>query len=333
MLVLVTGSTGFIGSNICRALVGEGHSVRAFHRPNSSLLGLERLPVEHCLGDLTQPASVTAAMDGVDAVFHTAALLSGGVEAAGRMYAVNVEGTRTVMNAARQLGVRRVVHTSSSAALGVPEQNISRKLDPVKINENHTWNLPPDAWAYGYSKYLAENEVQKAVAQGLDAVIVNPTHIIGPGDLYRQISSVVVSSALRKIPFTVPGGLNIVHIADVVAGHLSALERGRRGERYLLGGENITLTGLVQKCCAQAGVAPPGLVIPAFLVRPFTRPLKLMRSYIELPVPPELLRFSGIYFYYDNAKTLRELELPEPLPAGEAIRAAYEWFVSVGAIK
>ena len=333
MVVLVTGSTGFIGSHLCQALAGEGHTVRAFHRPNSTLRGLEGIAVEHVQGDLTQPETVAAAMQGVDVVFHTAAMMSGGREAAGRMYAITVEGTRAVMNAARKAGVQRVVHTSSVAALGIPDTVPLRNAAPALLNENHTWNLRPDHWTYGYAKYLAEIEVQKAVAQGLDAVIVNPTYVIGPGDIYRQSSSVVVKTAQQKIHVTVVGGMNVIHIADVVAGHLSAWERGRCGERYILGGENLSFRELLLKCSAQAGHSQPVLPLPVGLARAASAPLQLMHAFVDLPVPAELLRFAGINFFYDNRKALKELELPQPLPADEAIRAAYEWFVSVGTIK
>ena len=187
MKILVTGSTGFIGAALCRALVMRGHSVRAFHRPTSNLLLLNDLPVEHVLGDMTQPETIQAAMQGMEAVFHTAATLGGGGrDLAGRMYTVTVEGTRTILRFAREAGVQRVVLTSSVAALGVPERFPHGEMHaPVPVmNENHTWNLRPDYWPYGYAKYLAELEVQRAVAGGQDAVIVNPTVVFGAGDIY-----------------------------------------------------------------------------------------------------------------------------------------------------
>ncbi len=234
MKILVTGSTGFIGGALCQALVAQGgHSVRAFHRVNSSLRLLEGLPVEHAIGDLTQPATLTAAMEGIEAVFHAAAWM--GDSEPGRLYAVTVEGTRAVLRAARQAGVRRLVHTSSVAALGVPPPHRVTLMD-----ETHTWNIRPEQYPYGYAKYLAELEIQKEVAQGLDAVIVNPALVLGAGDIHRGSTSILLKVAQRKVGVTMEGGLNVVHIQDVVNGHLKALECGQTGERYILGGQNLS---------------------------------------------------------------------------------------------
>ena len=228
MKILVTGSTGFIGGALCRELVAQGYEVRAFHRTTSNLRLLENLPVEHVIGDLTQPDSVRAAVEGVEGVFHVAAWV--GMNDPGRLYAITVEGTRAVVQAALQCGVRRLVYTSSVAALGIPQPGI-----PSLLDEHHTWNFRPEFFPYGYAKYLAELEIQKAVAQGLDAVIVNPSLVLGPGDLYRHTSSVIMQIATRKVGIAVTGGANVVHVADVVEGHIAAFSRGKTGERYILG--------------------------------------------------------------------------------------------------
>jgi dihydroflavonol-4-reductase len=335
MQILVTGSTGFIGASLCLALVDKGHQVRAFHRPTSTLRLLDDLPVEHFLGDLTQPETLAPAMEGVEAVFHVAALLGSGQDLEGRMYAVTVEGTRSVLKAARQAGVRRVVHTSSAAVLGVPElisPTIGSVGKAVFMNESHTWNLRPDFWPYGYSKYLAELEVQKAVAEGLDVVIVNPTYVMGPGDIYRQTNSTVVQAARQRLPTLVEGGLNVVHISDVVAGHLAALETGRTGERYLLAGENLTIVQLVRKIAEVAGVTAPTLVLPGGLVRSLGWIAILAQSIIDLPINGRLSHLAGYYFYFDNAKSQIELGLPPPCPANQMILDAYNWFVKIGAL-
>jgi dihydroflavonol-4-reductase len=161
MNIFITGATGFIGGALCRAFSARGDRVFAFHRATSNLRQLEDLPVEHVIGDLTQPATLTAAVQGMDAVFHTAAWV--GMNDAGRLYAINVEGTRTVVQAALKAGVKRLVYTSSVAALGIPAPGV-----PVLLDENHTWNFRPELFPYGYAKYLAELEVQKGVAQGLE---------------------------------------------------------------------------------------------------------------------------------------------------------------------
>ncbi len=331
MNALVTGSTGFIGAALCRALVVRGHTVRAFHRPTSNLHLLNDLPVEHAIGDLTQPDTIRTAMQGIEVVFHTAAQLGGaGSDTAGRMYTVTVEGTRAVLRFAQEAGVRRVVHTSSVAALGVPEQ--SPDPDTVTllpfIDESHTWNYRAEAWHYGYAKYLSELEVQKAVAAGLDAVIVNPSVVFGAGDIYRRDSSVIMTIARRKLGVLVEGGLNAVHIQDVVQGHLAALECGRCGERYILAGENLTIVELIRKIAAVVGAPAPGLVLPAGLVRRAVSVIRLLQPFLDLPVGANDLRLAGNYFYYDTRKAQVELGLPPPRPLEDAIREAYDWFRS-----
>lgn len=325
MKILVTGSTGFLGSHLCRALVECGHAVRAFHRPTSSLQLLADLPVEHVTGDLTQPETLVSAMQGVQVVFHAAALM-GGANQPGRAYAVTVEGTRALLAAARQAGVERVVHTSSIAALGRP-------VGGMLLTEDSTWNLPAERWTYGYAKYLAELEVQKAVAQGQDAVIVNPTYVIGPGDIHRQTSSLVVASARGRLAVVVEGGLNAVHVDDVTAGHLAALERGRTGQRYILGGHNLTLEALAIELARVTGAQPPVAVLPGGLIRSIAPLARVFEPLLRLPTSASLLSMAGYQFWVDLSKAQRELGVGQPRPVGEAIQAAYDWFVSVGAIR
>lgn len=322
MKVLVTGSTGFIGAHLCSELVARGCTVRAFHRATSKTRLLEGLEVEHCLGDITQPDTLEAAMQGVEIVFHAAAWM-GGAEQGGKQYAVTVEGTRSVLLAARQAGVRRLVHTSSVAALGIPEASSG---EAVLIDENHTWNYRPDYYPYGYAKYLAELEVQKSVAQGLDAVIVNPTLAFGKGDIYRQSSSIITQVAGKRIPAGIAGGINCVHIADVIDGHLSAMERGRTGERYILGGENLPHMRWLQIIAEVTGAPALNQMLPTRLVRALAWPSHLLRPFLNLPISPELFRLAGLNFFYDTSKARKELQLPEPRPVVDAIREAYQWF-------
>lgn len=313
---------------MCRALVEQGHQVRAFHRAASPLTLLDGLPVEHALGDLTAPETLRLAMAGIEVCFHAAALL-GAQQDASRLQAVTVAGTRAVLAAAREAGVRRVVHTSSAAALGAPEVGpvSPERLDAIPcMNENHTWNLSPAAYPYGYAKYLAELEVQKAVAQGLDVVIVNPTGVFGARDVHRQSRSLVVQAARGGIPVSIPGGWNVVHIEDVTAGHLAALERGRTGERYLLGGENLTFTRFLQMLADVTGAPPPRGTLPMWVVRTLGVAARAGRAFIRLPVDVTLIALAGRYFFYDLAKAQNELGLPQPRPAHEALADAHAWF-------
>lgn len=322
-LALVTGSTGFVGAHVVHGLLERGYRVRAFHRATSLMRLLDGLEVEHAIGDLTQPETIQAAMEGVDVVFHAAAWM-GGSSPAGRQYAVTVEGTRDVLAAARAAGVRRVVHTSSVAALGVPNE-ISDGVTGL-MNESHTWNFRPDFYPYGYAKYLAELEVQKAVASGLDAVIVNPSLVFGGGDVYRQSGSIITQVAERRITVAIEGGVNCVHIDDVVAGHLAALERGATGERYILGGENLSILELLSLIAEVTGVPAPNLVLPGWLVRSLGGPAHLLQGFLNVPISIDLLRLAGYNFFYDRSKAETVLGLTNCRPVREAIEEAAAWF-------
>ncbi len=324
-MILVTGSTGFVGSQLCRALVERGQAVRAFHRSTSSLKALEDLPgdsLEHVIGDITQPETLVKAMQGVETVFHTAAV-SSAMDQAG-LKRVTVAGTRNVLRAAMEAGVKRVVHTSSIVAMGVPRPSPTGPNLPV--NENHTWNYRPEWWPYGYAKYLAELEVQAAVARGLDVVIVNPTVIVGAGDVNRVQGGAIIQVARGRAPLAVAGGLNIVHIQDVVQGHLLAMERGRCGERYILGGENLSVASFIALVAYLAGVRPPWLVLPGRLLRLAAGPLSFKPIHKRLPFSPDLVRMAGFYFYYDTSKAQQELGLGPPRPAHEALRDAIRYY-------
>lgn len=333
MKVLVTGATGFIGAQICRALVERGDTVRAFHRSTSTLRLLEGLPVERFEGDLTQPHTLLAAMDGMDIVFHTAGVMGVRSRKIQRLYDVIVTGTRNLLQAARILRVKRVVYTSSAAALGVPEKPaFPAPGTRVLLNENHTWNYHPHLWPYGHAKYLAEMEVQRAVAQGVDAVIVNPTMVIGEGDIYRQSSSIITLLALQRIPALVEGGINVVHVSDVVEGHLAALEEGRTGQRYILGGENLTLLELAENICKIAGAPVPQAILPARLAHSAAPLAHWIEPALAMPLDLELFRLAGNYFYYAVRKSQTILGLPPARPVKDALREAFTWFQAFGAI-
>jgi dihydroflavonol-4-reductase len=325
MKALVTGSTGFLGSHICKALLEKGWEVRAFHRPESNLELLKKLPVEQAIGDITQPETLTKALEHVQVVFHTAAFL-GGTTNQVPFHQVTVLGTRNVLLAAQKSGVERVIHTSSVAALGVPILPSGNSLLPELMDETHTWNYPAKLWPYGCAKYLAELQVQKAVSCGQDVVIVNPSHVLGVGDKNRRHDSIVILVAQRKIPFSVAGGLNIVHIDDVVQGHLAALDKGKRGERYILGGENISHTELISRIASIADVRAPRITLSSGFLRGLAGILSKLH-FRSLPFDPQQFYQAGYYFYYDTTKSKRDLGLPKPQPISIAIREAYDWFV------
>jgi dihydroflavonol-4-reductase len=230
---------------------------------------------------------------------------------------------------ARKAGVRRVVYTSSAAALGVPTHlrgHSSPSERHLWIDERHTWNYRPDFLPFGYAKYLAEREIQRAVALGLDVVIVNPTLIFGRCDIYRGSSSLITLVAERRVGFAPEGGLNCVHIDDVIEGHLAALEVGRTGERYLLGGQNVSYLQLLQTIARVTGAPEPGAVVPSSLLRGLIGPAKLLRPFLRLPVAPDLLRLAGYYFYYNTRKMETGLGIAEHRPISDAIAEAFAWF-------
>ena len=322
MVVLVTGASGFVGSALCRALAQQGHHVRAFHRPTSNLLCLEGLLVEHAVGDILDPATLSPAVDGVELVYHTAAAMGPWKDPSANQRS-HVVGTRNVLEACQAAGVRRVVHTSSVAALGLPDRGPAGWLP---IDETHAWNLPDGRWPYGQAKHLSELEVLRAVREGLDAVIVNPSVVVGPGDLYRASSGVLPLLARGAWIPAVGGGVNVVSINDVVAGHQAAAERGRIGERYILSGEDLSIVRLLAISCEVAGRKPPRLVLPASLVRAAAGPVRLLEDRLRLPIGAELLVLAGRDFFYDRRKSRDELGLPQPVSYRHAAQQALAWY-------
>lgn len=318
MRCLVTGSTGFIGSHLSRALLDQGHAVRAFHRRTSSLAALHGLRVEYAVGDVFDRPSLQAAMEDVDWVFHAAA------EAAywrkpKALVETSVVGTRNVLQAAQQAGVARVIHTSSLAALGVPGPG-------ELLDERHEFNSTLADWPYGYAKHAAELEVRRAVADGMDCVILNPSAVLGAGDLNLISGSLIIEPARRWIPFAVQGGLNLVHVCDVMRGHLAAAEMGRCGERYILGGENVTHLTALRTAAGLAGRRPPLGELPVALTGPLAAAADLFSRLRPLPLDGDLLRMSRHYFYCDTSKARAELGLSAPIPFRQAAHEAYSWY-------
>lgn len=323
MLALVTGATGFVGSNLVELLLAEGWQVRVLRRPTSSPAGLAGLAVEAWEGDVTDPASLRPAMQGCDAVFHAAGVVADyWRQDLERLYRVNVEGTRHVVQAALAAGVPRLVFTSSLAALGFP-------ADAEAVDETHPFNIPPAAYPYGHSKHLAEQEVQAGVAQGLHAVIVNPSVVLGPRDVYGQNSRIVLEVARGRVPWVPPGGANVVDVRDVARGHLLAWQRGRPGERYLLAGHNVTHLELTRQIAALLGVNGPRGVVPPALIGPLAKLLDAANRVRPLPLSGDVLRMGARFFYADNRKAVAELGLTvTPLEA--TLRAAIEWLRAAG---
>jgi len=299
---LVTGATGFVGSQLAAALVQRGDQVRVLRRQKSSLIALEGLEVEHFYGDITERAAVEDAVRGCDVVFHVAALSSYWRARRDEIYRVNVEGTRTVMAACLSARVLRVVHTSSVAAIGV-------RPDGRAADETQPFDRREERFAYAHSKYLAEGEVKAAVDHGLSAVIVNPAIVIGPGDHNLISGSMIVELAKRPLPAAPPGGTSVVDVAAVVQGHLAAAERGRDGERYILGGENLTYREITAIISDIVGCRAPRWTIPGWALPPVATALDVVNRFVPRPIASgDQVRFSAHYAFFEYGKAIQELE-------------------------
>ncbi len=258
---LVTGATGFVGSALARRLVAAGEPVRILRRAGSrlDLLGDVAGQVEHFTGDVTDVESVVQAMDGVETVFHVAAVIAFGRRARAQLRAVNVQGTANVVNAALDAGVGRVVHTSSIAALGRP-------ANAAVLDESAVWTPSPFNTAYARSKRDAEREVQRGVAEGLNAVIVNPALIWGPGRSGEGTMAIAERLAAGRLPLAPPGATSVVDVEDVVSGLVAACSRGQSGERYLLSAQTLDWTEILAVLADALGVAPPSRTAPGWLL-------------------------------------------------------------------
>jgi dihydroflavonol-4-reductase len=329
MTTLVTGATGFVGSAVVRALVRRGEPVRAMVRRNSSLDLLEGLPVEIVPGDLDEPASCRAALEGCDALFHVAADYRLWVPRPDAMYRTNVEGTRHLLLAAAAARVARIVYTSSVATLGL-------RPDHLPADETTPVTLAAMIGHYKRSKFLAEQAVREMAAEtGLPVVIVNPAAPVGPGDARPTPTGRVVLEAARgRIPANVDTGLNLVHVDDVAEGQLLAFERGRVGERYILGGENLPLSQMLALIADIMGRRPPRLRLPTSAVLPVAFVAEAVARVAggrEPLITADGVRMARKPMYFTSAKAERELGY-RSRPAVEGLRDAIAWYRSHGCL-
>jgi dihydroflavonol-4-reductase len=321
MKALVTGATGFVGAAVARSLLSAHWQVRALARKGSNRGNLTGLDLEVHEGDLMDLASLERAAQGCEALFHVAADYRLGAPDPSRLYRSNVEGTRNILNAARLAGVARVVYTSSVATIGI-------SADGTPGDETTPSALQDMIGHYKRSKYLAEEVVQQAAREGLSVVIVSPSTPVGPGDVKpTPTGQLVLDAAAGRMPAYVDTGLNIAHVDDVAAGHLLAYERGRAGERYILGGEDLSLREILEMIATLTGRKPPRLRLPYGVVLPIAY---LAEGYAKLAgksgrITLEGVRMSRKLMYFSSAKAVRELGYTSRPPV-QAFEDAIQWF-------
>ena len=325
MKALVTGATGFVGAALARTLIAAGWQVRALTRAGSDPRNLRALAVERTVGDLTDAPSLERAVAGCDAVFHAAADYRLWVPDPQTMYRANVDGTRNLLEAARRAGVQRVVYTSSVACIGLPaDGSVGTEDTPVRLESM--------VGHYKRSKFLAERVALEAAEQGAPVVIVNPAAPVGPRDLKpTPTGQIVLDAALGRTPAYVDTGLNIVHVDDVAAGHVLAFHRGRPGERYILGGENLPLREILVQITRLAGRAPPRIRLPHGVVLPIAYLAEGFARVTGKPtrVTVDSVRMARKRMYFSSEKAARELGY-RYRPAALAFADALEWFRAEG---
>ncbi len=325
--VLVTGATGFVGSAVARVLLGAGHTLRLLVRRGSDRRNVAGLDAELVEGDLARPDTLVPALAGCGALFHVAADYRLWVPDPDAMRRANVDGTVTLLSLARQAGVERAVYCSSVAALGV--------FTDGRVADEET---PVDPrliiGAYKQSKYEAERAVLEFAREtGFPVVVVNPSTPVGPRDVKPTPTGVMIrDAAAGRMPAYVETGLNIVHVDDVARGHLLAFERGEPGERYILGGDDMTLGALFRMTAGLAGVRAPFVKLPRQSLYPVAVAMEMVaRRFGTTPrLTRETLAMSRKKMFFSSAKARRVLGY-DPRPAQDAVRDAVEWFRAAGA--
>ncbi len=327
---LVTGATGLVGGNLVRALVAQGRQVRILVRPSSRTEHLADVPgVERVLGDVTEPDTLAPACAGVERVYHCAALVSMWPRLAAAMWSVNVDGTDHVVAAARRAGVRRLVHCSSVDALGLPES-------AAPSTEDTPWNwdrLGLDN-AYARTKYESQRRVLAAAGADVDAVVVNPTYMLGAYDARPSSGRMILEVAAGKAIGYPSGGNNFVDVEDVAGAMIAAAERGRRGECYILGGVDLTYREIFTLIAEVLGVRPPRLALPYPLARVggWLGDLAGAVTGREPAVTTPTARLGYVRHYYSPQKAIATLGMRQT-PIRDAIARAVRWFRARGMLR
>lgn len=324
-LALVTGGNGFVGCHVVRALLMRGDRVRVLIRPGADRAALAGLPVELAIGDLRDRESVDRAVAGCTQVYHVAADYRLWVPDPAPMYAANVDGTRNVIEAARGARVERIVHCSTVGALGIPARGVGTEDTPVSIEQM--------VGPYKRSKFIAEQMALEAARAGVPVVVVNPSTPIGPHDLKpTPTGRIIVDFLNRRMPAYVDTGLNLVDVSDAAQGHLLAAERGRIGEKYILGGENLTLREMLERLARISGLPGPRVRLPFAVAFGFALGAEAVSRVLTHRAPRASVtevRMSRKHMFFDSSKARRELGYA-PRPVDGALAAAVEFFRKAG---
>ena len=323
MTVLVTGATGFVGSAVARKLLDAGETVRVMARAESNRRNIEDLDVQICIGDLTQAETLAPAVEGCSAVFHVAADYRLWTRHPEEMMQTNIEGSKALIEASLNAGVERVVYTSSVAALGINK-------DETPADETTPSALEDMIGVYKRSKFLAEEAVLDLVAKkNAPVVIVNPSAPVGPRDIKpTRTGELIADAAAGCMPAFVDTGLNVVHVDDVAEGHVLAWQKGKIGERYILGGENLLLASILREISELVGRKPPRISIPHGVVMPIAyiaEALTRLSGGDKPLVAVDEVRMARKKMYFTSAKARRELGY-NPRPVSEAFADAVNWF-------
>src|ERR1700690_2942957 len=322
MLAFLTGATGFVGSHVARTRAAEGAGLRLLIRSSSDLRNIQELQAERVVGDLRDAASLKKAVAGCDVIFHVAADYRLWVRDPEQMYLSNVEGTRAILEAARENKVRRVVHTSSVATMGFQSNgHLADEDSPVSLANM----IGP----YKRSKFIAEEIAIQAGRSGMDVLVVNPTTPVGERDIKpTPTGRIVVDFLKKKFPAYVDTGLNLVDVKECAHGHIAALEKGRAGERYILGGENLTLKQILDKLAAITGLPSPTIRVPYIVALATGVVDEIVTGRIlgrEPRATIDAVRMGRKKMFITSAKSERELGW-KVIPVDNALRRAAEWF-------
>ena len=325
MKVLVTGATGFIGGNLARELWRRGDDVRALVRPGSNRLTIEDTGIVPVEGDILDRRSVDQAVQGCEAVFHVAAAYTFWSRDPAGVSRTNVEGTLNVLGAARQAGVSRTVYTSTVSTVGLPKEGLGDEDTPLDPKTLHGH--------YKRSKLQAEREALAMAAEGMPVVVVNPTAPVGPWDVKPTPTGKMVLDFLRRrVPAYLKTGMNLVDVADVVEGHILALEKGNSGERYILGNRNVSLKEIFDILSRLTGLPAPRIRAPYWLVLGVGYADRFVEGTLlrrEPAIPVEGVLASKVPAYVSCEKAVRELGQPQR-PVEDALKQAADWFAAHG---